>query len=363
MKKRKIFLPHLQSIRGIASVVVLLGHAFSVYADNGFSIYFNYLLNTHAAVVLFFILSGYVLSSSFSSKYHQKNAVKIFYITRIFRIYPIIFVASSISLLLIYLNDNARLFDGSLWFNARFREDRYNITYILLSYIGISAFLLPPAWSIAVELGWSFIFPLIYKYIKYNNTLIFSMLLLVIYIAMNISPGPYDIIWHILPFFVGVFIFEKQDKILKILPSGMSFCILPISLLIIIGTNIAYRCDAMSYNIYSLFQVISSTAIMIKFVFFHTADSILNSKILVYVGDISYGLYAIHFPVMYFLIYYFVDPLKSAIKLSCFQSNFVCAIFTLVISLLVSVVFYKIIERPAIDFGKRVNDFLIVIKN
>src|SRR5580692_8997786 len=59
----------LQSIRGIAALVVCVGHATSVYdvshASAGTQVAIavvSPLLNGHAAVILFFVLSGYVLN-------------------------------------------------------------------------------------------------------------------------------------------------------------------------------------------------------------------------------------------------------------------------------------------------------------
>lgn len=55
----------LEGIRGLAAIAVMLGHiigSFTLYSPNILSTPFGFLINGHGAVVLFFVLSGYVLT-------------------------------------------------------------------------------------------------------------------------------------------------------------------------------------------------------------------------------------------------------------------------------------------------------------
>jgi peptidoglycan/LPS O-acetylase OafA/YrhL len=90
------FKPALESVRGIAALTVCLFHAAEI----------NYLgapivasssiarlpLNGHGAVVLFFVLSGYVLRASLSSKItgSQSELSRLFITARMFRLYPVV---------------------------------------------------------------------------------------------------------------------------------------------------------------------------------------------------------------------------------------------------------------------------------
>src|ERR1700736_6060141 len=52
----------LQSLRGIAATAVLFGHVIGYYAIPDWLIFLGKLSNGRAAVVVFFVLSGYVLT-------------------------------------------------------------------------------------------------------------------------------------------------------------------------------------------------------------------------------------------------------------------------------------------------------------
>jgi len=76
--------PELQSVRGIAALIVLIHHCTFYYTDServrAFS---ELLLNAHAAVVLFYVLSGYVLSLSLKDNFNREHTLR-FYVRRVF---------------------------------------------------------------------------------------------------------------------------------------------------------------------------------------------------------------------------------------------------------------------------------------
>ncbi len=70
-------------------MIVVIHHCIMYYNFNTSSLNFGeYLFNGHAAVVLFYVLSGFVLSASISTKPLTKINIKHFLIKRVFRIYP-----------------------------------------------------------------------------------------------------------------------------------------------------------------------------------------------------------------------------------------------------------------------------------
>src|SRR5262249_9621237 len=91
--------PELQSIRGIAPCVVMLGHCASYYvAPKWFHTAELMLANGEGAVVLFFVLSGYVLANLLSKSPLDSKAIASFYLRRLFRIYPALWLASLLAL-------------------------------------------------------------------------------------------------------------------------------------------------------------------------------------------------------------------------------------------------------------------------
>ena len=119
------FSPRLESLRGIAALVVLLCHAFMVVRASGWQqsvieIGGTVLFNGKPPVVLFFILSGYVLRLSWdrSSKPLVQRYL-IFAFRRVLRIYPAFLVVSLASLLLWWHFDTrATLSEATNWFKG-----------------------------------------------------------------------------------------------------------------------------------------------------------------------------------------------------------------------------------------------------
>jgi len=69
MEVRHPHVPELQSIRGLAALAVLLHHcSFLFVTSSTFHFFAEALFNAHAAVVIFFVLSGYVLVRSLHTK-------------------------------------------------------------------------------------------------------------------------------------------------------------------------------------------------------------------------------------------------------------------------------------------------------
>ena len=77
MKNKNIFYPHIEGLRGLAVILVVIYHL-----NNNF--YFGYL-----GVDIFFVISGYVITKSLISSFdhNSSNVLSNFYSKRILRIY------------------------------------------------------------------------------------------------------------------------------------------------------------------------------------------------------------------------------------------------------------------------------------
>ena len=78
MNIKNTFYPHIEGLRGLAVLLVILYHL-----NNSF--FFGYL-----GVDIFFVISGYVITGSLISSFDSgsKNVLSKFYSKRILRIYP-----------------------------------------------------------------------------------------------------------------------------------------------------------------------------------------------------------------------------------------------------------------------------------
>ena len=99
LKRRRTanrFIPSLESVRGLAALTVCLFHAADIqYLDRPIlnnDAFLRLILNGHGAVILFFVLSGFVLRLSLEKKRSTPLLALSFrfVMARIFRLYPVV---------------------------------------------------------------------------------------------------------------------------------------------------------------------------------------------------------------------------------------------------------------------------------
>ncbi|MEI6713199.1 MAG: acyltransferase [Verrucomicrobiota bacterium] len=91
---------HLDSIRGIAAIAVLLHHAIFTFRDGNLPWFFEYFDLGKFGVFLFFALSGAVIP--FSLRAESIAPVRSFIIGRFFRLYPMYWVSLFLGLLVLH---------------------------------------------------------------------------------------------------------------------------------------------------------------------------------------------------------------------------------------------------------------------
>ena len=162
--KPKLFIPQLEAFRGVAACVVAVHHTIGSFnlACAPLLGMLAHLFNGYAAVLIFFVLSGYVLGLSLdvvSSDDRWKNYLK-FIARRLFRIYPAYLF--SLVVIMLYLAFFHRPFVHSAatsWFNSwyqsaptfrhawgilTFKDNSLNNVVWTLRYELLCSSLLPP---------------------------------------------------------------------------------------------------------------------------------------------------------------------------------------------------------------------------
>jgi len=118
-------LTSLDAVRGIAAFVVILHHCYLAMPDQPLST-FTALLSSRplrvfhnggAAVIIFFVLSGYVLALPFFSG--RQPSYTRYVVKRICRIYIPFAVALCIAVLLYTITDRQPVADAADWLNTR----------------------------------------------------------------------------------------------------------------------------------------------------------------------------------------------------------------------------------------------------
>lgn len=159
----------LDSLRGIAAIIVLLGHFLALFPILGkkvmystFGACFSILWQGHSAVIIFFVLSGFVLSLPFY-KGTKFNYLK-YLIKRVCRIYipyiVILFIAIGIKLgIHSKIGTIPGLVQWGSW-NIEISFNRVMDHILFLREFNSDAFIMV-IWSLVHEMRISIVFPLI----------------------------------------------------------------------------------------------------------------------------------------------------------------------------------------------------------
>ena len=160
----------LDGLRGLAALAVFFSHLVGLVADTGnWAVRpspWHVLWDGRTAVMLFFVLSGYVLTLPYTGSRARLLEPVSFWVRRITRLYPAYWFALALSLLLraLVLDNNhlAMLNDGaaSIW------AEPLNAKILLRQFVMVapgvdSNGLDPVIWSLIVEMKASLLFPAI----------------------------------------------------------------------------------------------------------------------------------------------------------------------------------------------------------
>lgn len=293
--------PHIDGLRGIAIILIILSH-------------FKELSFVSGGVNIFFVISGYLISHIV-----VKSDFKIikFYNSRFLKLYPQIFLVATLTLIFFILFGN---FDKWLIIIRSYGYTIFGLMNIFLIKIGnvysLQNFINPflPFWAFGVIIQFYLIYPIFLKTIfilkkKFNfnssfiilTILVTSVLFFLLFYVFKDKVifnfySPLSRYWQ---FFLGGFLFflvkYKKDKYFKNISSYIGLFLLVIWQL---DFNIFhnYRNASFLITIASILILYSSNKNII--------NEFLSFKILRNIGKISYPLYLVHMPVIYFISIY-----------------------------------------------------------
>jgi peptidoglycan/LPS O-acetylase OafA/YrhL len=332
-------LTQLTFTRFIAAIAIVIFHAkdrvfpFTYGSIHDFVSYFNVLVS------YFFVLSGFILAVN----YKQVENIFQFYISRFARIYPLYFFALLFTLLLIFC---ARTPKDSVSFNKA-------ITSILLIQAWFKEYALSynfPSWSLSVEAFFYSLFPLLIYLlgkvsIKKQLFLVLSFWIIMQLVFVNmINKGLYFVLYnpffHLSTFLVGIgsgrlFIAKYQlllNHISKLeLVSAVS--VILVGYLVISGNMYFFKFYQNGLLALFFLFIIYTIALSRKKIF-----CIFSNQYLQYLGEISYGIYILQFPVS-ILVFGFID------RVFHFSSSTSFYIY-LPVLIVFAAITYELIEKP-----------------
>ena len=294
-------------------------------------------------VSYFFILSGFIMIIAYQSK--SKINILDYFKNRFARIYPVYFIA----LILLFVG---RFIVGDFIDYSGFI---LNVFVVQAWVPGMALAFNPPAWSLSVELLFYAIFPFLFNsfYSKINNYkkyifpiflfFLVSQFILHYFFYSGFYKGPktfsHDLLFyfplmHLNAFLIGnitgLFFVKKVKQGLQ----NFDLHILIIITLIILALK--NPCGLIYNN--GLFSILFVPLILLICLNNGLISFIFKAKILVFLGEISFGIYILQIPVFNFS--------KVFLKFVGIKDHMQFFYFSLVILVLVSAISYVIIETP-----------------
>lgn len=352
MSQKSGHLNQLDSLRGIAAIMVIFFH--SCLPFSGIKC-MGTIGNIFGAgpVLLFFVLSGYVLSSSLlRTQKISALAISAFYIRRFFRIYPAVIISILFGILLSFYYPIISKYEyPALEFLLRKSSEVRSLKSLFNEITLREVYANSPLWTIQVELACSLVFPfLVWTVVRFPkiNIPIAIVLAVLMTKAKGCPDWGFSVCW-LFPFFMGY----QAVKWKTFFQSKLQGSLLWIFILLALLISFIFGKGGIAAMIYSIFFgcLILSIAIRDGFPY-----DLLRTKKLIFLGRISFSVYLIHMPVILFvwsaLYHFFPEFLASSSQIWCASMIF---IITLIITIILSVLNQALVEKPWNDLGHRLS--------
>lgn len=370
-KADAVRLRELDALRGLASFTVILCHFSGAYLDAGvilhgpkLGILKFYLIHAFTAggeaVLLFFLLSGFVLSLPAISKSAQSYPV--FITRRIFRIYFPYLVALALAVL------GNFFWHGPLgmtpWAGQTWHYPvQWGAVWQHVLFIGTydTAQFNTAFWSLVIEMRISIFFPLLcFLVLRIRPWMSISAVILVsileTYVAFG-EEGPEAIktLYYAGMFVIGILLALYKDPLIRwassLSKASGAGCLAAALLLYLYGAtgmqivSKIWMPHAYKLPVFDLATVLGACMVIVLGLGFPPVNRFLLSKIPQFLGRISYSMYLVHSTILFTLLFLIGRRIPAFAILLIYVSLVVVA----------SEVVYRLVERPSMDGGRWVS--------
>lgn len=339
----------LEALRGFAAIYVVFHHSLSVFFQSN-TITREVFKYGQEAVMIFFLLSGFVIAMSMDKKHYT---FKEYFLHRFLRIYSVFLIAIAISgLIYFYLNPLFTLDLGQMFLNLIMMQD----------YSGVKpgTFTDPifnnnPLWSLSYEWWFYMIFFAHFALYRKNPEKHTLFLIIAFGISMlgviSYKIGYNQISLFLMYYYIwfsGAFVYfifktsENLRKHLLLLFAGYLLVIMTYGYLFIYHEKISHLVD---HPILELRHYLASMVLLIfAIVIYLKIHVILKSNFVylklrnffAYFAPISFGIYVIHFPIKNLLTHY---DMNGWLKL------FLLFSISILLSYIVEVIFFDFLKK------------------
>ena len=340
------FVPELQSLRGLAAAMVMAHHALRcIVPTQPTHFVADIMLNAHAAVVIFFVLSGYVLAAALAAAPMDLAAVTTFYVRRVFRIYPAMVFGVALGLAYYLFFRPLSAAHLSTFMLNTYLPERITPVQALLTFLGLQVVLLPPLWTVTVELAASIVMPAI-AFIRARSGPALLVLTAVLAVSSFLFPtGNRWILVYLVDFALGACALHYRAQLGRLMAHPLATAIAAAALLWL------RQLHPWPYfhPVPSVLEGLASVLVIVGIERNHAA--FLRWPPLVRLGDWSFSLYLLHVPVAFSLARVIDHALGD--ELPPLTLSLLVLTGTVVIVVPLSAWCFSTIEKPGIAVGKR----------
>jgi len=356
-------LPHIQGLRGFAVGLVVLYHA-GLFFNGGFM-----------GVDVFFVISGFVIGASLNRELEQHGVIRwpSFFFRRVRRLVPALSVTLLGTLLLYWAFFGAtdvELLTRPLVSGSFFISNFY--FFLERGYIALDNDPLRNLWSLSVEEQFYLALPLVFIAAKIGSpsraqikrrvlglvsvVLVTSLIANLVLVNYSLQFGipqfllprrfaffsPFTRAWE---FLVGLLLaFVSFEQILKKISSVISLLSLGVLIFLAIWLD-----GWQPFPGWFAVPVVIASAALVALPTQHAVfRKLLTNRPITYLGDISYSLYLVHWPLLVLL--------KQK-----FGAEDSVVVITLVLSLITSALIYHLIENPIRNMQWRNRKVLVLV--
>jgi peptidoglycan/LPS O-acetylase OafA/YrhL len=312
MKPKVVYLKKLDSLRGLAAFYVILHHFILDLDFISLEIKELFFSFGQEAVMIFFILSGFVIY--YSVERSKDLNFKSYFIKRFRRIYPIFIISLLVSIIIFFFNGSLAEdfswsnFFGNLFMLQDFAEVKPGTWFdpFLANY---------PLWSLSYEWWFYLLFFPCYRLLPKSSYRIYFILVIsaLSFGLYNLRPNQvflwlsYYVIWWCGVELADIYLHQGRFTFKKLTPVFVSLLfMLSLSLIPILHIHI-YKLTELKLGYYPFLTFrhffAASLALFLGFIWYrhkmYWFDNLLGSFALI--APISYGLYILHYPILNYL--------------------------------------------------------------
>lgn len=357
MKKNLCYYHNLDGLRGVAALMVVVCHFFLMDAVDNYigSPYYKQITKFgQHGVSLFFVLSGFVITRILINTKNKKNYFRSFYWKRSLRIFPLyyLFLLTWYWILPILTNTEILPIREQIPFYFYYQN------FDWLTGISQDAAAGQPFhyWSLAVEEHFYIIWPLViyvtpFKYLKITiiGLVILALPIKLLFLNHNISINKmtftrFDqiLLGALLAYYEAKnILFEKKQFFIKLFKILLLISV-PLAIVIFSNKNRYHTLkEVFKYNVLGLmfFSVIGLLIVTYGKGWF---NKFLESKIMQYLGKISYGIYVWHIAALFLVEKYLITRFWP-----------IDFIFSLILTLIMAHLSFFYFEREALRYKQK----------